>query len=409
LIRNWRLLIFAFLLLNAFTWVTWAEYSYGIPQIVKYILSLSVLAVLILYAFTYPSRMIHQDGFSVIFYWFFGYSAYLLIASIFNFNALIYIQRTFADRTFFLPYLIPLIVLLIKFDISFFLTLFRYAVPLMFLVLFVQLFIFAFELSPANWLEQFERINLFNIGSSFLILISHFSRRKYVSAILILHYILFIILALVYGRRGGAISGLLLLLFMIFLRLRSPLINIKKRVAMYIMGLLLVVIVFSFGYLLQSTYAFERGFSKDAFEESRGAVFRDFHEDFTSASDWIFGRGIMGRVYRSFYSGGSLDIVEQGFLTVILRGGLLYLIPFVLIFFRAIYLGFFKSNNDMIKALSILVFLHILLMFYFNLPDYSTYYVFIWIAIGACYNPNLRAISNADFYKAINSVDRKCN
>ncbi len=377
---------------------------YGIPQIVKYLLSISVLTVLIIYVFISPSRMIHQDGLSLIFYWFFAYTLYLLITAIFNYNALIYVQRTFADRAFFIPYLIPLIILLIRFDVSFFLTIFKYAVPLMFLVLFVQLFIFAFNLSPENWLEQFERINLFNIGSNFLILIAHYSKKKYVSIILILHYILFIVLALLYGRRGGAISGLLLLLFMIFIRLRSPIITIKKRVSMYLAGFLLVILIFSFGYLVKSTYAFERGFSKAAFEESRGAVFRDFYEDFTSANDWIFGRGIMGRVYRSFYSGGTLDIVEQGFLTVILRGGLLYLIPFLLIFLRASYLGFFKSNNDMVKALSILVFLHVLLMFYFNLPDYSTYYVFIWIAITACYNKKLREYSNAQLYKDINLI-----
>jgi hypothetical protein len=156
------------------------------------------------------------------------------------------------------------------------------------------------------------------------------------------------------------------------------------------------------GYLLQSTYAFERGFSKAGFEQSRSAVFDDFFEDFKSPSDWIFGRGIEGRVFRSIKSEGSLDIIEQGYLTIILRGGLLYLIPFVLIFINGIYLGLFKSNNDLTKGLAIIALLHLALMFYFNLPDYSTYYIFTWIAVVSCFNAKIRNYSDVEIYKMIN-------
>lgn len=402
--RVWWLLILCFFLLNIFTWVTWAEFKFGIPQVIKYLLSVTVLIILFLYSFTHTSRIIRDDIFFPIFLWFYLYSIFLLIDAFLDFNALIYVQRTFADRTFLIPYLLPLIVLIIRFDIHFFIALIKFALPLMVLVIVIQLYIFIFDLSPDNWLEHFERINIFNLASGFLILNSHYFRKKYNSIILVLHYLLFIILALVYGRRGGAISGMLLLIFMIYFRLQSPFFDIKKRVRIYLAGIFLVVIFLSFGYLLQSTYAFERGFSKEAFEESRGAVFTDFFEDFNSAEEWILGRGIMGRVYRSIYSEGSLDIVEQGFLTVILRGGILYLAPFVLIFLRAVYLGFFKSNNELVKGLSILVFLHVALMFYFNLPDFSTYYIFIWISVTACYDPMLRRLNNVEVYKAISSI-----
>jgi len=401
--RNWNLLIFSLLLLNLFNWLGWVEFRYGIPQIVKYVLSVFVLVTLIYYLITKPSGLIKkEDSFFPVFLWFILYTLILLFSSVLKFDGLIYLQRTLADRAFLIPYLLPVIVLFIKFDMDFFRDLFRYTSLLMFPVIFLQLYILVLNLDQSRWVEQFELMNLFNLASGFLLLTAHFSKKKYVSNTVILYSILSIILSLIYGRRGVVLSQALLLVFMVFIRLKSPLLSIVHRTKMYLTGILIIILLLSFGYVVKSTYAFERGFSRQGFQESRESVFADFFEDFTTTQDWIFGRGIQGRVYRSIHAEGALDIVEQGFLTVILRGGLLYLVPFVLIFLRASWLGFFRSNNDIVKALAILVFLHLVLMFYFNLPDYSTYYIFIWISITACFSQRMRDYSNGDVYKALN-------
>ena len=399
---RWRLLIISFLLLNFFNWVGWVEFIYGIPQIVKYVLSVSFLGILLYYLAIKPARFITEDTFFPVFLWFILYTFILLFTSALKFDGVIYIQRALADRAFFLPYLLPVIVLFIKFDLDFFKELFKISSVLMFPVILLLLYTLILDLNQQRWVEHFERINLFNLASGFLLLTAHLSKKIYISRIVILYYILFIALSLIYGRRGGVLSCMLLLLLMIFLRLRSPLINIKHSTKMYLTGIFLIIFMLLFGYVVKSTYAFERGFSKEGFQESRESVFTDFFEDFTSGKDWIFGRGIQGRVYRSIYAEGTLDIVEQGFLTVILRGGLLYLVPFILIFLRASYLGFFSSKNDLVKALAILIFLHLVLMFYFNLPDYSTYYVFIWISITACFNKRLREYSDDEISNALN-------
>ena len=114
-------------------------------------------------------------------------------------------------------------------------------------------------------------------------------------------------------------------------------------------------------------------------------MFEDFNNDFTSNNDWIFGRGLEGRVYRSIHSEGSSETIENGFLTILLRGGLLYLVPFILILLRASYLGLFCSRNDLAKALGCIILIHFLGMFAFNLPDYSGQYILVWISVSACY------------------------
>lgn len=171
----------------------------------------------------------------------------------------------------------------------------------------------------------------------------------------------------------------------------------------YFLGLILIVALLSFGYLLMSTYAFQRGISKEGFEESRGKVFEDFSIDFSSTSDWIFGRGLDGRVLRTIIQGEDTgDLIENGFLHLVLKGGLLYLVPFVLILLRASYLGFFRSRNDLTKALASLLFIHIFMMAYFNLPDSSPRYIMIWIAVSACFNSGIRNHSNEEVSSALN-------
>ena len=402
LAQNWHTLILSFLVLNLFDWIVWVEFRYGIPQVVKYVLSIFVLSVFLFYFFTKSTKEILNNQFRLIFLWFIVYSLILLVSSLLSFNQLIFIQRLFADRTFFIPYLMPILILFIRIDLKFFQLVIIYGFFFLPIVIISLLYILILAQSQTRWLEHFEFVNIFNICSNFLLLASHYTKKRYLQYSVILYYLLYILLALIYGRRGLVISGLLLIISMLYLRLRSPLITINRRTKIYLIGIASVFLFISLGYLLQSTYAFERGFSKAGFEQSRSAVFDDFFEDFKSPSDWIFGRGIEGRVFRSIKSEGSLDIIEQGYLTIILRGGLLYLIPFVLIFINGIYLGLFKSNNDLTKGLAIIALLHLALMFYFNLPDYSTYYIFTWIAVVSCFNAKIRNYSDVEIYKMIN-------
>ena len=400
--QDYKLLPISFALLNFANWLAWVDVKFGIPNIFKYVLFLFVILVITYYRVVSPNNSLRNDLLYPVIIFFLVWSLLLVLLSAINFDNLMYLRRVFADRFFFIPYILPVLILFTKYDLDFYHSFFKYSFVFLILAIIAQLSVLV-SLSPRNWYEHFERINIFNIGSSFLLLTAHFSKRKYTSSIVLLFYILLIIVALVYGRRGSVVYSIALLMFMVLLRLRSSLLNISQRTKIYLVGLLIIFLFLTFGYLLMSTYAFERGFSKDAFEESRGAVFNDFFLDFTSIGDWVFGRGLQGTVFRSIYEEGTLGIIEQGFLTIILRGGLLYLIPFVLIFLRAIYLGLFRSRNDFIKALAVIVFLHIIMMFHFNLPDFSAHYVFVWISIATCYSPSMRDYTNIDIFKAINS------
>ncbi len=401
--RDRNIFIIALILLNLFLWLSRFEFKYGIPQVVKYVFSISSIGMIFWFRLKNPSKLSPGGLTSIIVFVFIFWSLFLIVDSVIKIDSLFYIQRVLGQRFFFMPYLLPLILLYTRFDLEFFSILLKCTFILIIPAMIMQLSVLAFGISPWRWEEQVASINMFDIGSWLLLMSAHYYRKRYVSVIIIFYFLIWAMLWAFFGRRGMLIESLFLFLFMIIIRLRSSLIKRVDRMKIYFLGLILIVALLSFGYLLMSTYAFQRGISKEGFEESRGKVFEDFSIDFSSTSDWIFGRGLDGRVLRTIIQGEDTgDLIENGFLHLVLKGGLLYLVPFVLILLRASYLGFFRSRNDLTKALASLLFIHIFMMAYFNLPDSSPRYIMIWIAVSACFNSGIRNHSNEEVSSALN-------
>lgn len=401
--KNYKLLILSFFLLNLAVWITWVEVKYGIPKLVKYVLSVSVLGIIIFYWLRNPSKPVTGIWFYPVIMIFVLWSVIMLISAISGFSSISYLQLALADTYFFIPYLLPLILLFTKFELKFFGNLFYCSYILIIPAIIIQFYFILTGPSQENWLEQTNMIGIMDIGSFFLLLTAHFSEKRSISFLVLCYYLLWIILWSFYGRRGALVNNLLLLVFMVIIRLRSSFVKTYDRLRFFLSLLVLLMLFLVYGYLLTSSYAFQRGFSMSAFDESRGSVFSAFFYDFgASTSDWIFGRGINGTVLRSFISFDEFPIIENGFLTILLKGGLLYSIPFVLILLRASYLGFFRSNNDLVKALASYIFIYLIVMALFNLPSYSTNYILLWISVSACFTASLRNCSNEEVYQVIN-------
>lgn len=401
--RKYKILIISFFLLNLFDFVSVTEFKYGIPQVFKYLLSASVLSTIIWYKFKNPS--IPKPGvlFNLFVIIFVVWSAILLFSTILRFDGIFFLQRVLAVPIFFIPYLLPLFLLYSKFDLEFFGNLFYYSFLLLIPALMIQLYFVIFSLSPEIWGEQASTIRLFDLGLTFLLFLSHITKKRNVFYVVLCYNLIWIYMWSVYGRRGMLVESMITLIFMIIIRLKSSLVNISGRIKIYFAIVSVIILLLAFGYLFTSTYAFQRGFDRSSFEDSRGNAFEAFFFDFHSTSDWFFGRGIGGTVLRSFFSEESFTAVENGFLTILLKGGLLYSIPFILILLRASYLGFFRSSNDLAKALASILLIFVIMMAYFNLPIYSTSYIFIWISVSACLTPVIRNYSNEEVRQVIDS------
>ncbi len=405
--RIHQLLILSLILVNLFGWISEVEVRFGVPQVVKYVLSVTILAIIIYYKVSNPSKPRPEGLFYPLIVLFVVWSLFLIVYALFKTDSLFYIQRILSQRFFFIPYLLPLLILYTRFDIKFFGHLFHYLSILIIPCLMIQVYTILITKSQINWGEQVGLITLFDIGSVLLLFTAHISQKKYLSYFIIVYFLLWFILWSFYGRRGMLIENVIMLAFFIVIRLRTSYFEFSDRIRIYFSLYFLILFLIMFGYLFTSTYAFERGFSGNAFEESRGLVFEAFFYDFDTTIDWIFGRGLDGRILRFTSSDQVFTAVENGFLTILLKGGLLYSVPFVVILLRASYLGFFKSRNDLAKALASLLIIHVIMMFYFNIPDFSTRYILVWISASACFNPEIRNYSDEEVKEAFNLYSKK--
>lgn len=402
--KDSKLLILSFVILNLYHWVTVVEFKYGIPQIVKYLLSVFVLGVLFYYWLKHKSSALSGGISSIMIIVFTFWSIIMLLTAIFEFDDIFYLQRLLGQRFFFIPYMLPLLLLFSKFDLEFFRYYFTLTILFLIPAIVMQVYIIGSGIDRMHWFEQTSRIFIFDIGSGFLLLTSHLARRKYVSYLAIFYIVCFIFLWTFYGRRGMLVEYSMLLIMMVIIRIRSGLLTRADRMKIYFSGLILIILLIGLGYLVTETYVFQRGFNKSAFEESRGLVFEDFFADFTTAKDWIIGRGLLGTVSRSILNNADASFIENGFLNIMLKGGLVYALPFIIILLRASYLGIFKSNNELCSALGFLILIHVIMMGSFNLPDYSPKYIMIWISASSLYDIRFRSLNNEEVFKSLNAA-----
>jgi len=404
-----RLLVVSLVLINLFLWTIYCEWGqkYGMPPYVKYLLSFLAISAIIYYRLLNPAKPETGSVTKPIFYVFLIWSVILLIIVTLNphsdlWPGLSYLQRILGQQFFVLPYFVLLVLLFSKFDIEFYSYFFKFSFLLIIPAILMQIYVlFISGVSVGDW-EQQRRVMIFDVGSSFVLLTAHLSKRKYVFNIALLYFLLMVFLLLKWGRRAMLLDAVLLSFSMVWLRLRTNFLSINDRMKIYYAGLVVIIVLFGFGNIAESTYVFQRGFSKEALEESRGFVYEAFFLDIDSATEWIFGRGLGGVISREASTDRVVDFVESGFLVLLYKGGLLYMITFFVILLRATYLGLFRSNNDLVKALAIQLPIYIFSMYAWNWPEFSTKYVFMWISVATCFTPQMRELSNEEVMWSLN-------
>lgn len=385
--------IIGLLLLNILRWLTRVESSFDLPKILKYVLSLTVLVLILKYRFKFRRTFANHPVRPVL-VWFFIYSLFLVVCSIRP--QVFYMQEFFASRYYVIPYLLPLILLTSTFRPFFFEEVLLTSRWMLFPGLLVQLALVAKGSGYEDWYSLAPAVLMFDVFSLLLLLVSHLYRSKVVFFSALAYHLALIYLAGSYGRRGVFLLGGLGLLAMVWLRLRNRSRGRSKKFAILI-GLLAFVCVCSiFETSWTQLRVFERGFNQEGLEKSRGQVFEDFFSDFKGTSDYLFGRGLNGRIKRTIRGEDFGRNIENGYLSILFRAGLLYLVPFVMIMLYSAYLGYFKSNNDLSKALALIVSMHLVQMMAFGLPDFATPYILVWVAIASGFDRGLRMLNNSD-------------
>ena len=133
---------------------------------------------------------------------------------------------------------------------------------------------------------------------------------------------------------------------------------------------------------------------------SRDGIQTDMFKDFDDAPlDYLWGRGGNGTYYTSDpelaeLDGGQRRSMETGYLALILKGGLIYLLLHLLILVFAVYKGLFRSNNKLIKAAALFILIAILELGPAGCNRATLYSLMTWFFVGMCYSPKIRNMDN---------------
>jgi len=130
-------------------------------------------------------------------------------------------------------------------------------------------------------------------------------------------------------------------------------------------------------------------------EDTRSGV-EDYMIADMSNTDWVIGKGISGEYYCPNIDvndiTGYRSVIETGYLEILLKGGAVSLVLYLLIGIPAIFLGLFASKNILTKACGMWVLLSTIYIYPIVVTSFDVRYLIYWIAIGICYSDKIRKL-----------------
>lgn len=199
------------------------------------------------------------------------------------------------------------------------------------------------------------------------------------------------------ARRGDTLMTILSFLCLFFIYNNRN----KKAVIPTILKIVVIVLVL---YLIWTNYSGSLfGIMKERMEvDSRSGLFDAFYDDM-GVKDWIFGRGWFGQYFESSWLGKYRNGLECGYLHLILKGGLLYLIPYVIILLMSARNGLFRSTNYMCKAFGAICLLRAINLIPFGVPSFTIQEFVVWVGVLICNKKYYLQMSESVIFNILNS------
>jgi hypothetical protein len=127
-------------------------------------------------------------------------------------------------------------------------------------------------------------------------------------------------------------------------------------------------------------------------EDTRSGVEQYMQADMTS-KDWLIGKGLNGKYYCPIVINldgtSEREVIETGYLQIILKGGLASIVLLGLILIPAVYKGLFKSKNILAKGAGMFILLWIVYLYPTIGVGFTMHYILVWISVGICYSKQI--------------------
>jgi len=169
----------------------------------------------------------------------------------------------------------------------------------------------------------------------------------------------------------------------------------KKRRDIFSFAVGIILILFAIAAFSASSYMEKKFdyFTGRMTTDTRTAAIKEFLNNTLGDEAFLIGRGALG----TYKSSGFLDQgisqrpnIENGYLQIIHKGGIVLLILFLSLTIPAAYLGITHSGNYLSQVFGYLILGRLLDMIIYGLPWTDPSYYIFWLFTGACLNKKFR-------------------
>lgn len=302
---------------------------------------------------------------------------------------------------YILPYLMPLIVF-IPIECYDFRSFIKYSVIISYISIII-IVVFFQEINRSSALQAIGLGGEYGFGSRFAQIYIPFAFavlcRKYISNKIWMINSIGLLLALlifaIAARRGSVATTACLFLFNLYFYIKS----MRKR-ERWIATILSIAIIFGLSLYFVSSDNFNF-IKKRGMEDTRSGVDKALLNQM-SDSELIFGKGLNGRYYYPLYANDYLKGwrygSETGFYNIVLKGGYLMAIIYIILLAYPAILGIFKSKNMLCKALGFYLILSLIKLYPFGWLMFNMEFVVIWMGVALCYHKTVRKLSDHQIY-----------
>jgi len=260
------------------------------------------------------------------------------------------------------------------------------------------------SLRSQGMMESFAGFLSFQAGFLLLTYIYHTPKRR----IFAIGVIMLTILFAIYRARRGLIFmcvTTLLCYFMIYL------ITTKNKILIiYASVLLSVITVFYISNIYKQGQGGLFGYLIARGDEDTRSGVEEYMIADMSNTDWVIGKGIAGEYYCPNIDvndvTGYRSVIETGYLEILLKGGAVSLVLYLLIALPAIFLGLFASKNILAKASGMWILLSTIYIYPIVVTGFDMRYLIYWIGIGICYSKKIRNIPDEVIVKYFKQKDK---
>ncbi len=179
-------------------------------------------------------------------------------------------------------------------------------------------------------------------------------------------------------------------------------IKINKKLLYLIVFVILMIPVFSLYLGIKGQSVFQtilgddnQPYSQlDPYADTRTFMYYEVFQDLKGNDAFLFGKGLGAGYYSEAFVTFSRNVVEVGFLQIILKTGIFGFLLYISVIISAIYKALGKSNSLFIKSIGLLLASYVLMLFIENIIAYNILNVLVWTAVGMCHSASFRDLDD---------------